>query len=185
MSFDVYRTAQVGLVQQLEVFVPRGSTYTLNDTSFPPSLEGIDFLFTSLEEAPTELSNLPRLRILDLSMNLITHVDIELSSSVESLNLSGNRIESLLLSFRGECEPRLWNLFLGRNKLREITGLSLGFRSNVVHKDMYELDLSDNEEVTMGQGLLLSLSNSLQYLWITDEDGMIVNKGQGVLLSHS
>lgn len=162
-----------------------GSTYTLNDTSFPPSLEEIDFLFTYLREAPTELSNLPRLRVLDLSMNLITHVDIELSSSVESLNLSGNRIESLLLSFNGDCEPRLRNLFLERNKLKEITGLSLGFRSDVVHKDMYELDLSDNEEVTMGQGLLLSLSNSLQYLWITDEDGMIVNKGQGVLLSHS
>lgn len=161
-----------------------GSTYTLNDTSFPPSLEEIDLLFTSLKEAPTELSNLPRLRILDLSRNLITHVDIELSSSVESLNLSDNGIESLLLSFRGECEPRLWNLFLGRNKLREITGLSLGFRSNVVHKDMYELDLSDNEELTMDQGLLFSLSNSLQYLWITDEDGMVVNKGQGKLFCH-
>lgn len=156
------------------------SSHTFNNTPLPPSLEEVELWEMDLAEVPSQLSALPRLRALNLSNNMIKHVDIKLSSSIETLDLSFNQIESFLLSFWGNDKPRLGNLLLSRNRLKEITAESLGFKSNVVHNEMYQLDLTYNEGFVMNQGLLTLLSRStLQYLWLTEVNGRITNKARG------
>lgn len=161
-----------------------GSTYTLNNSPLPPLLEEANLQKMELKEVPSQLSFLPRLRVLNLSGNNITHVDVKLSSSVETIDMSDNLIESFLLLFWGNVESRLRNLLLSHNRLTEITAESLGFKSNVVYNEVYEFDFSYNEELVMNQELLTILSrSSLQHLWLK-EGQTLVNKVQGGILER-
>lgn len=126
LTFSVYN----GRLAQDKITMPQSADLTELSIS-TGALSSVDFMKGSC----------PKLRLLNLSQNQLTEVDLSEWKALESVYLDNNKISSAKFD-----NPSLWNLGISKNELSEIdlSGLPNLDQLLIFSNKLHEIDLSGN-----------------------------------------
>ncbi|KAG5420908.1 hypothetical protein I9W82_002789 [Candida metapsilosis] len=127
------------------------------DVDLPGCLEEVDLSHNNLTEFPVQLSNLKRLRLLNVADNRIRNGCIDFQTcSIEALDVSCNLIKKIKLTFPGPT--KLMYLALHDNMIKEIADESIGS-----HPRLFKVELEEEEFNEDVINVKLHLATSQEY----------------------
>lgn len=133
----------------------------------PETVEELDISANRIPEFPTQLCELKNLRVLDMSFNDMSKVQIDFQyNTIEVLNFGDNDITEIELRF----PPTVTNLKvldLSHNLLKELSMKSIGHTGQTLHSNLYGVILSGNTKFLKDKigALIKEMPDSCECLW--------------------